>query len=285
MKDNTIIICSIVRDAAEGLKRNIPVINNLCKEFKDYQIIVYENDSQDDTKEILQAWSKTNPEHIHVSLNMTDPAGTIPNVVSKVGANRFFCHKRIDKMARIRNNYMDYIEQHNWNADYLMVVDLDVAQLYLQPIINTLLEEKEWDAICAYGYSLSPSFKHRYHDTYALTKWEERDMVQTEKIIFGTNRTFDLYYKTKDWIRVASAFGGLAIYRFSAIQGLRYMALDNDDVRVEVRCEHFSIYQQMMERGYDKFFVVPTMELLYQRVTLKVILQKIRLVWTTMLNR
>ena len=112
-----------------------------------------------------------------------------------------------------------------------------------------------------------------------------KNIPQTEQIIYGTNRSLDSFYKSKEWIRVASAFGGLAIYRFSAIQGLRYMALDNNDERVEVRCEHFSIYQQMITRGYDKFYVVPTMKLQYQRVNLKVIMQRIRLVWNTMLNK
>ena len=46
IEESSIIICSIVRDAEKGLKKNIPVIKELCKHFRDYQIIVYENDSR-----------------------------------------------------------------------------------------------------------------------------------------------------------------------------------------------------------------------------------------------
>ena len=50
---SSIIVCGIVRDAGKGLKNNIPVIDELCSYFKDYRIYVYENDSKDDTKELL----------------------------------------------------------------------------------------------------------------------------------------------------------------------------------------------------------------------------------------
>ena len=55
---------------------------------------------------------------------------TIPSD-SSVNCNPFFSKKRISKMAFLRNKYMEVIDQLNLNADYLMVVDLDVAQLYL----------------------------------------------------------------------------------------------------------------------------------------------------------
>lgn len=47
LKESTLIICSIVRNAANGLKRNIPVINSLCKYAKSYKIIIFENNSLD----------------------------------------------------------------------------------------------------------------------------------------------------------------------------------------------------------------------------------------------
>ena len=44
---SSIIICSIVRNAEKGLKRNIPVIQEFCKYFANYRVVVYENDSTD----------------------------------------------------------------------------------------------------------------------------------------------------------------------------------------------------------------------------------------------
>lgn len=276
--NSKIIICSIVRDAEKGLKRNIPVIDDLCRNFKDFRIIVYENDSKDGTKDLLQEWHEKDQERIHVSLNETDPSKTIPSAKSVPGVNPFFSHKRIDKMARLRNMYMEYVDNHGWEADYLAVVDLDVAQLYLENILSSFNSEKEWDAVCAFGYSTSPRLKRRYHDTYALTLWDEKDEPQTEQKIKEMADRFGTLKAEDEWIRVASAFGGIAIYRFEAVRGLRYTvpALCNYDDRVEVKCEHFSLYKQMIERGYDRFFINPAMQLKYQDLTLKIITQSLK---------
>lgn len=271
ISESSIIICSIVRNAEKGLRRNIPVINELCRHFRDYRIVVYENDSMDGTKTSLKEWMEKDPSHVTVLLNNTDSSKTIPSAHS-VTVNPFFSRKRISKMANIRNHYLDYVEENNLAADYLMVVDLDVAQLFAESILSSFsAESPEWDAVSAFGYSTSPSLKKRYHDTYALVGYGKENVPQTEKSIHDA--ALDMAKKMKEgkWLRVFSAFGGLAIYRFDSIKGLKYQVLDNDDIRVEVRCEHYSLYRQMAERGFDKVFINPQMRLKYQDLTIKII--------------
>lgn len=270
LQDSTIIVCSIVRDAEKGLIHNIPVINQLCSLAKDYRIIVYENDSKDRTKQILTDWSNECPEKIHVSLNVTGANKPISVAESANGVNPFFSRKRISKMAMLRNKYMQYIDDNNWVSDYIIVVDLDVSQLYLATILSSFASDIEWDAVCAFGYSLSPKLKRRFHDTYALFLYGTETEPQTE-IKIKQNADFLVGLCGYGWLKVASAFGGLAIYRFEAIKGLRYQVIDNDDSRVEVRCEHYSIYKQMKERGYDRFYINPDMTLKYQSLTLKIV--------------
>lgn len=268
--DESIIICGIVRDAERGLTRNIPIINELCGYFKDYRVVVYENDSKDATKKLLRQWKSRDGQRIHICMEDTDSSSTIPDAGS-VNANPFFCKKRITKMANLRNKYMEYIDAQKWDADYLIVVDLDVARLDLDAILSSFKNGAEWDAVTAFGYSLSPKMSLRYHDTYALTRWGDENNPQTEEKI---KRLADEYGRLKtsdEWVRVYSAFGGLAIYKFEAVKGLRYKALPNDDSRVEMKCEHFSIYKQMQERGYDKFYVNPQMKLKYQALTFKIV--------------
>lgn len=270
--DSTIIVCSIARNAEKGLRCNIPVIDGLCKAFKDFRIIVYENDSIDGTKELLKAWHEKDVERIHVSLNDTDPSQTIPTAESVPGVSPFFCHKRIDRMARLRNTYMEYVDKQGWKADFMIVVDLDVAQLYLDNILTSFESNIEWDAVTAFGYSVSPKmFTTRYHDSYALTVWEDKDIPQTEDMIVENAYKYGKLKHNDEWVRVASAFGGFAIYRFEAVKGLRYTvpALENGDSRVEVRCEHFSLYKQMIEHGYDRIYINPAMKLKYAELTLK----------------
>lgn len=273
---NSIIVCSIVRNAEKGLCRNIPVIQKLCNSFRNYKVFVYENDSTDHSKDILKAWRDSDPLHVFISLNNTDAGVTIPSAKEVGKANPFFSKRRINKMVSLRNYYMDYIEANHWSADYLMVVDLDVASLYYEPIMSSFESNIEWDAVTALGYSLSPKLRRRYHDTYALTEYGDENSPQTELKI---KRLADKYGKLKatdEWIRVSSGFGGLAIYRFEAIKGLHYQLIENNDDRVEVRCEHYSLYKQMAERGYDKVYINPAMTLKYQDLSMMIILNSLK---------
>lgn len=272
--EKTIVICSIVRNAEKGLKRNIPVVNKLCRQFKDYRIVVFENDSDDRTKEILAEWQSKDPSNIHIFMENLG-IRTIPKP-SEVSCNPFFSLKRNEKMSAFRNKYLNYIEENNWNPDYLMVVDLDVSRVIYDGIITSFNTKEVWDAITAFGYSTSPSLRRRYHDVYILVEKGEELVPQTEYSIKEKANRFAKYYKTPNLIPVYSAFGGLAIYKYEKIKGLRYMAIPNNDNRVESRGEHFSIYKQMADRGYNEVYINPEMVLKYQNITWKIIINSVK---------
>lgn len=264
--ESTVIVCGIVRNAAKGLKRNIPAITKVCSRFKDYKVIIFENDSTDDTKNLLASWQKSNPERINCIMVDMKSGNTIPKV-GTVDGNPFFSEIRNTKMASYRNRYLDFIDEHNWTADYLIVVDLDVYRIYPETVPSSFFDCPEWDAVTAFGYSTSPKLRRRYHDTYIFQEWEKRGEVQTESYMIQSAEKYGSLKPGDPWVRVAAAFGGLAIYRFEAIKGLRYKVIPNNDPQVTVYGEHYSIYYQMRERGFDRFYLNPSMYLKYQIVT------------------
>jgi hypothetical protein len=277
LNDSSIIVCSIVRNAENGLKKNIPVINALCDEAKDYKIVVYENDSKDNTKLILKNWSvDRGPEKVHILLNDNIISNKTIPLSKEVSCNPFFSSKRIEKMVYLRNQYISYIKKMNWEADYVIIVDLDVEALFLENILSSFSLNIDWDAITAYGYSLSPSWKKRYHDTYALVEFGNGEESQTEQKIKDLASKYGKLKYDDSPIRVFSAFGGLAIYRYEAIKDVNYQLIFNNDDRVEVYCEHYSIYYQMNKMGYDRIFINPGMYLKYQAVTLNIILNTMK---------
>jgi hypothetical protein len=77
-------------------------------------------------------------------------------------------------------------------------------------------------------------------------------------------------------IRVFSAFGGLAIYQYEAIRDINYQLIFNNDNRVEVYCEHCSIYYQMQKNGYERVFINPNMYLHYQAVTFNIVFNTLK---------
>ena len=273
--DRTIIICGIVRNAERGLKRNIPEIKRLCQMSKGYKVFVYENDSTDMTKKLLKEWHDSDPANVFVSLNDTSAQPTIPSVSDVPSINPFYSQKRIDKMAKLRNAYMQFVDDMGWSADYFVVVDLDVARISADNIMSSFVRE-DWDAVTAFGYSTSPKLKRRYHDTYALTELGDEENPQTEEKIIKNSKKYANLNNDNHWVRVFSAFGGLAIYRFESIKGVRYEALKNNDPRVQVKCEHYSIYYQMKRRGFDRVYINPSMSLKYQELSLKIMYNSLK---------
>lgn len=273
--DRTIIICGIVRNAERGLKRNIPEIKRLCQMSKGYKVFVYENDSTDMTKKLLKEWHDSDPANVFVSLNDTSAQPTIPSVSDVPSINPFYSQKRIDKMAKLRNAYMQFVDDMGWSADYFVVVDLDVARISADNIMSSFVRE-DWDAVTAFGYSTSPKLKRRYHDTYALTELGDEENPQTEEKIIKNSKKYANLNNDNPWVRVFSAFGGLAIYRFESIKGVRYEALKNNDPRVQVKCEHYSIYYQMKRRGFDRVYINPSMSLKYQELSLKIMYNSLK---------
>ncbi len=275
MENMTLIICSIVRNCEESLKKNILVIDELCDRVKDYHIVIYENDSADNTRAVLVQWAERR-KNVHLILEDTGkPKNTIPGK-SEVSVNPYFSAKRISKMVDLRNQYLEYIERKNLTADYVMVVDLDVTMISLKGIMHSLQVESNWDAITAYGYSLSPRMTNRYHDAYALVESGMEQIPQTEKSIKDSQYKWASLSKGDLLVKVFSAYGGLAIYKFKAIQNLRYQLLLNGDDRVEVRCEHFSLCKQMHDRGFSNIFINPKMTIKYQEVSMSLIYSRIR---------
>ncbi len=261
LTESTIIVCGIVRNCGRNLRRNIRVINRLCDMAKDYHVVIFENDSTDNSKQILSSWVKER-KNVYVSLNDFNTI-TIP-LKKTLTVNPFFSMHRIEKMAFYRNQYLERIAE--LEADYVIVVDLDVRKICFNGVVNSFELNYEWDAIAANGISRAPSsfFRKRYYDTYALIECGQENIPQTEKSIRAAQYKWAFIKPGMPLFRVASAFGGLAIYRREAINGCKYGVLLNDDSRVECKTEHYFFYKQMQEKGYNNVFINPNMLVKYQ---------------------
>jgi len=265
LSESTIIICGIVRDCGKKLKRNIQTVNQLCDLAKDYHVVIYENDSADDTKQILTEWANER-KNVHVSLNNFNIV-TIPE--NHLEVNPYYSVYRIEKMASYRNYYLEYIEKENLAGDYIIIVDLDVNKIYINGVIGSFAVCYDWDVIAANGISRSLSSKYRkqYYDSFALVACGQENFPQTEKNILEARRKWGFMRPGMPLIRVASAFGGLSIYKREAIKHCRYGVLPNNDDRVESRTEHFFFYQQMKANGYHKIFINPAMYVKYNSLS------------------
>lgn len=263
ISQQSLIICGIVRDCATGIRRNRPVIDKLCTMTTNSHVILFENDSKDETKLLLNRWAEE-CSYVHVQSEDFNTV-TIPTSQMANGVNPSFSEKRISKMAYYRNKYLDLIQKEKLKADFVVVVDLDLKRIDIEGILYSISIADKWDVVAANGVIYSPTafFRRRYNDTYALVENGEEELPQTEQSIKEKQYKWAHLKKNMPLVPVYSAFGGLAIYKFDAIIDCRYSIIKNADARVEVRCEHFALCKEMREKGHNRIFINPAMKVVY----------------------
>jgi Cryptococcal mannosyltransferase 1 len=262
LANSSIAICGLARNCAHKLSENIKFIEELRTYFKFLQAVVVENNSNDNTRAILDNWLVSSSNVVILDGIKRSTVSISDQSKSKV--NPYYSHNRISYLAILRNQYLNYIKADGRAYDYILVLDFDIDKISLMGVLNSFEQRYNWDVACAYGYSISPRLQKRIHDTYAMVLLGEENKPQQERPIKQLQRDVRLNKISGSLLRVYSAFGGLSIYKASLLEGINYQALKNDDPRVEVRCEHFSICHQLHQKQATRVVINPRMHLRYE---------------------
>ena len=232
MRNSRVVFAGISRDNYQNLP--IAMIEKTGVLFKDYRVVVFENDSKDGTKERLKKWSEDNDK-------------------VKILTQDFHNKKRpsISFMAQCRNYYIEEIEKSYSDYDYVIVLDMDMNGWDIDGIAQSLAFNN-WDAIAANG--IKPD--GRMYDAFAFRSKE-----------FPENKSNPYYWTSiipkiqkhycngNDLVEVDSAFGGLCIYKTSSIKNVRYNSIDDD-------CEHILFHQRIKYNG-GKIYMNPSLVAYY----------------------
>jgi len=261
LKKMRLAVCGLARNCASKLPATIRFIETLSTYFESTTIVVVENGSRDKTRVILNNWADSCS-----SLHIID--GKVPGEenASDTNANPYYSFKRVSRLAALRNQYLDFLKAQAVAPDFVLVLDFDVDRISLEGVLDSFTREADWDVATAYGYSLSPTLQERYHDTYALVPLGEENILQLETGLKAIQRNWKQDIASSELVRVYSAFGGLAIYKYKQIIDLRYTVCPNGDERVEARCEHFSIANELQNNGYQRIVINPKMHLRFQTI-------------------
>ncbi len=200
-------------------------------EFPDARVFVYENNSTDNTKDMLEMWTAMNNRVIVKCETISDSEMKAHCIARSMDNTP--C--RMEMIAYARNRLMEMLEETDIGTreeDRIIMFDADVnCVMSAQPLIDLLKrKDNDYDALFANGISQRKNYYDisAYYDMYYPFGLELVD----EKKVFGEK------YKSliqqiptiAPRIFVMSAFGGIGIYRASCIRGLRYKGTITEDV-------------------------------------------------------
>lgn len=191
-----VVICGLCHNNAKTIPSTIERIELAGAPFKEAAIVIYENNSKDDTVSLLQNYSK-----IHLvseEVPLFKPFGSVAT------------RKRAEWMARCRNQYLNVVKGCCADYDYMVVVDMDLASWEPSSILHSISYMNKYDVLSANGLDAYGDGTI-YYDTWSLV---QDGVLQNNKIRlpYGPTPPFD----------VDSAFGGLAIYKIPHIIQVSY---------------------------------------------------------------
>lgn len=242
MMDSSVIIGLLARDCQDPLIRNIPKIERLCLYFADYHIVIVENDSTDDTQQILHDWAERNGRVLVDSF--TNNARRLADC----------SYNRISMMAYLRNRLLDDIMQLP-APDLVIMMDVDIYDFDVEGVIDGICHAPEdWGALMANGRLMLPNhhFNRYQYDQFAYMGCHE-GLRHTIYFQPRRGRLFDTAVQRNDYLSVQSAFGGIGIYRYAAIRNARYKAVMTSDGQQNAFCEHIPFHLEIIRQGYKNY--------------------------------
>ena len=253
--NNGVLICGLIRDSNDRIKEIRSFCDRIGSLFKQYKVIMVENDSKDNTRMSLLEWSSEkagkNGDLIILGCGINASTCTLNYPFDKTHSND---GKRFTKMANLRNIYLDFAEKYYSDKcyKYMIVWDPDIqGQLSMDGILNSMgvMTDKSMphkaSFVCSYGIKLSSALTSYYYDTIAHemsdTSGESNWPSKRVRDIF-IRGSLGTYSRGSHPIPVRSCFGGFTIYNRTLLGKHRY------DTPVE-ECEHLSL-NRSLNGGY-----------------------------------
>jgi hypothetical protein len=205
-----VAFCFIVKDGSKYLEKNLQNIIDLSILFCDeYKIFYVENDSIDNTKEILEKFKLKNNNIFGKHLNFSDSKYSTELCSNNFDFN---CSKRLNRLAYLRNIALNQAKE--WSlCNYMIMLDLDFIDFDKKEFINMfnlINKNKNIDGI----FGMSITTRGNLYDIGAV-----KPLTKILAIILENKL-----------IKVNSAFSGFGIYRMKLIidKNLNYNVNSND---------------------------------------------------------
>ena len=221
MLSRKVIICGVVKNVERQIVSNIELALETGKNFEKFKLIIYENNSTDGTKEILNQYT-TNKNIKIISENINGFDKKENNKIwayTEVTGSDHPC--RIEHICNARNNLLKEINKSEYDEyTHVIMIDLDSNGWEISGILDSFNTPYEWDAI----FANSPY----YYDYYAL---------RTISFPFGPEIIGESFWNLPNYKfenecnPVYSAFNGIGIYKKGLFKKYKYDFIVNKDMK------------------------------------------------------
>jgi hypothetical protein len=281
VKNTNIIIYSSIRNIEQYFAKSFSNIDKISSIFDNVLCIIFENDSSDNTRNLLIDWKKVAAKQKkHIILE--------DDLVNKM-------HSRTQRLAYCRNSILKYIFENKLENTYEYALHCDLDEVFWEINVDRILtcfqyDLGQWDMMG----SINEDFY--YYDYWAL---RHKDSY------FANNVFSTCYYPKQDYrqhtktfsrivleasrsdiklIPVQSCFNGMGLYKLKSMKGCSYSGLhkcgicqdSRCNIGVDARnfsestddCEHVNLHREMIDKNNSKLYINTEMKLKIKPKTL-----------------
>ena len=228
------------RDLGPQVETAKLALQELSHAFGWSRILVYENDSEDDTLASLQSWAAG-----RANVTVLSETNVLVNVSRREGGSA-----KAARIAHCRNRLL--AEAQATGAAYVVVADLDLTAGATAASLASCLEMAAPWAMCGAN---QPGL---YYDLWALRSldaWMPGDCWECAREC-GSADCADRRYlhlpPDSSPVEVLSCFGGVGVYKAAFLDGCRYEeSVDS--------CEHVGLHACMRRRNGARLWIAPKM--------------------------
>lgn len=252
-----VVFSTLIRDGSMCINLMEKRFAVLFAMFRDCRLVVYENDSEDDTRTKLEDWARRDG---RVEVVPCPDSADCRGGHAPAESSRSSSVMRMRRMTAMRQASLDWIKLRHPDADYVTVFDADLDGAWsLNGIISSfaILKDGKYDALAASGKTKTPGLAgmllpdvqydagafvfHADDCNRALENAPAWDSV--DNILSALSKTARLTATVAvakalhKMVPVCSAFSGLTIYRADKIfRGGGYAKGAIAD-----KCEHYGL--------------------------------------------
>ncbi len=241
MRSQTVVIAGLARNIADNFEKIKERIEETGSFFKEYVVLIFENDSDDQTRELLKQWATQNSRVKLIEVPGTHDGKLNLPYMRSYGLTS---PKRVEKMAYFRNLYLKEVQTQYQHFDYMLVVDTNLKGPWNNEGLAHTIAHDDWDAVASLGLLNqfgTAGTKLIMYDVLAYVSYKETfklniDESDIQEMNTRYNKQLKGIAKGDPMTRVRSAFGGMAIYKIPSLKGCSYKP---------TRCEHIGLHEQM----------------------------------------
>jgi len=188
----TLVVTGMTRNDYKHQDATIKTIKRQMNNFDVIKVIIYENDSIDNTLNGLNTWSEL--------LNIPVQIITQTNLKGS----------RTERFATGRNALIKAVEKISPEPDYMLLIDMDGVSDDLEGVETCLDLPEKWGVCCT-------NQRDVYYDLWVLRtfdNWCDCDVWYDSKCAADRNAKFKYIPPSSPPIRVKSCFGGAALYNY-----------------------------------------------------------------------